>query len=139
MNPKYYGPFEIIAQPGPIRYKLKLPADCQIHDTFHVARLKPYNDPELVRHGSRPLPKEFRTTAADTNSQYEIEKILDYDTIRGTRWYFVHWKGYDEVMDSTWEKRSSLTGSASAILRRYEILHPIVPGEKARKKRRKKT
>eukprot|EP01052_Picozoa_sp_SAG31_P069255 SAG31_NODE_28078_length_415_cov_4.177215_1_plen_51_part_10 len=50
----------MIAQPGLIRYKLKLPDDAYIHDTFHVARLKPYNDPAMVRFRSRQLPTEYR-------------------------------------------------------------------------------
>eukprot|EP01052_Picozoa_sp_SAG31_P074251 SAG31_NODE_33346_length_344_cov_17.195918_1_plen_77_part_10 len=77
----------MIAQPGLIRYKLKLPDDAYIHDTFHVARLKPYNDPAMVRFRSRQLPTEYRDT-----TEYEIEKILDHDVMWGSRWYNVHWR-----------------------------------------------
>ena len=141
LNPKYSGPFEIIAQPGPLRFKLKLPADAGIHDTFHVARLKPYTDPALVRHGTRPLASEYRRNPDDISDeeQYEVEGILDHDTRYGKRWYLIHWKGYDEVTQSTWEKREALTTSAKKILADYEKKHPILKGELARKKRRKKT
>ena len=141
LNPKYFGPFEIIAQPGPLRFKLKLPADAGIHDTFHVARLKPYTDPALVRHGTRPLASEYRRNPDDISDeeQYEVEGILDHDTRYGKRWYLIHWKGYDEVTQSTWEKREALTTSAKKILADYEKKHPILKGELARKKRRKKT
>ena len=140
LNPKYYGPFEIVAQPGPLRFKLKMPGDSFIHDTFHVARLKPYNDPALVRHGSRPLPNDYRRQDSDAthDTEYEVEGILDHDNIRGTRWYLVHWKGYDEVHESTWEKRGALTATARKILLKYEQQHPIQPGQKARKKRKTK-
>ena len=57
----------------------------------------------------------------------------------GKRWYLIHWKGYDEVTQSTWEKREALTTSAKKILADYEKKHPILKGELARKKRRKKT
>ena len=40
-NPRYIGPFEILAGIGPVAYKLKLPQELQnVHDTFHVSNLK---------------------------------------------------------------------------------------------------
>ena len=61
------------------------------------------------------------------DTDYEVEKILDHDTIRGTRWYLVHWKGFDEVHESTWEERGSLTARARNVLRAYERKHPNDP------------
>ena len=41
LNPRYSGPFEILARIGPVAYKPKLPQELQnIHDTFHVSNLK---------------------------------------------------------------------------------------------------
>ncbi|KAL4564653.1 hypothetical protein LXL04_028721 [Taraxacum kok-saghyz] len=41
LNPRYIGPFEILARIGPVAYKLKLPLELQnVHDTFHVSNLK---------------------------------------------------------------------------------------------------
>ncbi|KAL8264668.1 hypothetical protein R6Q59_022798 [Mikania micrantha] len=41
LNPRYIGPFEIIAKVGPVAYKLKLPPELSgVHDTFHVSNLK---------------------------------------------------------------------------------------------------
>ena len=41
LNPRYIGPFEILARIGPVAYKLKLPQELSsIHDTFHVCNLK---------------------------------------------------------------------------------------------------
>ena len=41
LNPRYIGPFEILARIGPVAYKLKLPQELSgVHDTFHVSNLK---------------------------------------------------------------------------------------------------
>eukprot|EP01050_Picozoa_sp_SAG11_P002781 SAG11_NODE_144_length_14830_cov_17.955943_14_plen_79_part_00 len=40
----------MVAQPGPNRYEVKLPADCKAMNEFHVNRLKACNDPDLLKY-----------------------------------------------------------------------------------------
>ncbi|GJW68262.1 retrotransposable element Tf2 [Tanacetum coccineum] len=45
---EFYGPFEISAKVGQVAYKLKLHAQAQIHNVFHVSQLKKYKGPPLT-------------------------------------------------------------------------------------------
>jgi hypothetical protein len=47
LHPKYYGTFRILHKIGKTAYKL-LPADCQLHDVFHVSQLKQHLGPQAV-------------------------------------------------------------------------------------------
>ena len=46
-NPNFFGPFLVVSRTGPNSFRLKLPEDSRIHDTFHVSQLKPYKDPDV--------------------------------------------------------------------------------------------
>ena len=137
LNPRYFGPFEIVEQPGPMRFRLDLPDDCYIHDVFHVNRLKLHTDPAMSKFKKKTirLGKEFK----DSNRKYEVEKILDHDVIRGKVWFLVHWRGFDEVTESTWESRERLMVDARDAVDLYEADHDIEVDGPTRKKKQKKS
>ena len=62
--PKYIGPFPVIQRFGKVNYKLQLPATFDIHDTFHVDRLRRFNSTE---DDSRD-PKHLRRTFSKTDT-----------------------------------------------------------------------
>nr|GEZ77325.1 hypothetical protein [Tanacetum cinerariifolium] len=45
LNPRYYGPYEVLAWVGPVAYKIKLPPSSLIHDVFHVSFLRRFIGP----------------------------------------------------------------------------------------------
>nr|GEW18166.1 putative reverse transcriptase domain-containing protein [Tanacetum cinerariifolium] len=50
LNPRYVGPFKVLAKVGKVAYKLELPQELsKVHHTFHVSNLKKfYSDEPLV-------------------------------------------------------------------------------------------
>nr|GFA68430.1 putative reverse transcriptase domain-containing protein [Tanacetum cinerariifolium] len=50
LNPRYVGPFKVLAKVGKVSYKVELPQELsRVHHTFHVSNLKKcYSDEPLV-------------------------------------------------------------------------------------------
>ncbi|XP_020152763.1 uncharacterized protein [Aegilops tauschii subsp. strangulata] len=52
---KFYGPFRVLSKIVNHAYKLLVPEDCQLHDTFHVSQLKKHIGPKVVPSSKLPL------------------------------------------------------------------------------------
>jgi Chromo (CHRromatin Organisation MOdifier) domain len=98
--PLRYGPFTIIEVLSPITYRLKLPPQWKIHDTFHASLLMPYKETDTHRANfPQPAPDLI-----DGQEEWEVEKVLD-SRHKGRHkhlQYLLEWKGYSDA-DNMWE------------------------------------
>ena len=110
LNPLWYGPFKVTAQPSTVSFTLELPNDTRIHDTFHVSKLKLATDVSFSELESKRI---HIPTDKSKEGDYEVSKILDHDFNKvDKKWYYlISYKGYHELFDSTWEPREFLDGA----------------------------
>ena len=70
---KYFGPYKIIAQAGPLSWTLQLPDSMQaVHPVFHISMLK-----STI---SDPIPNQYQTpppVVVDGKPEYKISEILN--------------------------------------------------------------
>ena len=118
---KWAGPFDILEQVGSHAYCLDLPGDLkQIHNVFHVDRLKPYYPDPFKRIQSPPPPIHV---AGDL--EHSVEAILDSQPIKGEPQhieYLVKWEGYGAEHNS-WVPHEGMVGSLQE-LKRWHREHP---------------
>jgi hypothetical protein len=95
LQPKFFGPFQVMAKVGSAAYKLQLPMNSRIHDVFHVSLLKEYKGPPPTSAGN--LPPVFDGKALPTPKAALRSRIN-----RGTRELLVQWAG-NTPEEATWE------------------------------------
>jgi hypothetical protein len=118
LSAKNLGPYEIIDQPGPVNFKLKLPPHSKVHPVFHASKLLPYyKDTIGDREPTQPGPIE-----AEGHDIYEVESVLDSRVHRKKVQYLIHWKGYDTSYD-TWEPVHNVR-NAWDLIKEFHKEHP---------------
>ena len=125
LNPLWYGPFRVTAQPSTVSHTLELLKDSKIHDTFHVSKLKLATNKSLFSNLTRK--QVHIPTNEDDDGDYEVERLLDHHWDHRTKsyYYLVKWKGYNELSESRWEPRAHLEEGAKEILKEYDAKHDI--------------
>lgn len=116
LEPKFIGPFKVVAKVNENAFKLDLPPTMKQHPVFNADLLRPYI----------PSPKDFVDRAPprpppdiiDGHEEYEVEKILDFKMFGKTPKWLVQWKGYP-LDDATWLTRSALN-NAKELLEEFE-------------------
>lgn len=105
LSKRFFGPFKILQKIGPVAYRLALPNTAQLHDVFHVSKLKRcVGDPSIQQ---LPLPSEFQNDrpvaqpAEIINSQFIIYQG------QHLRQLLVRWENQGAI-DATWETEEDL-------------------------------
>ena len=101
LEPKYFGPFQVLDKIGPVAYKFSLPESAQIHPTVHVSQLKAFV-------GTLPALPYIPTWLQGTNtanSRVPIKvlarKIVKRRNAAAVQ-YLVQWEGLNKDQAS-WE------------------------------------
>jgi hypothetical protein len=105
LQPRFYGPFPIIAVKSPVNYVLQLPDHMRVHNNFHVSRLRPFHSDS--RHVPPPQP-----VLVDGCEEYYIQRILSHKPAHRppaqATHFLVEWLGYPGAEHHTLLPRAEL-------------------------------
>ncbi|GJW78243.1 hypothetical protein Tco_0139925 [Tanacetum coccineum] len=107
LNPRYVGPFKIMARIGPIAYRLELPLELSVvHNVFHVCNLKKCLSDETLA-----IPLEEFQIEERLNFIEEPIEIMDQEVKRLRQGRIpivkVHWNSR-RGPEFTWERKDEI-------------------------------
>jgi hypothetical protein len=117
---KRVGPFEIKERIVMNAYRLKLPADCKIHDVFNVSLLDKARSEHVTESEGIPVLLDNGQT------EFWAKRIVDSKLKRSRLFYLVEWHttGSDE---RTWEPIENMT-NATELVKDFHKRYPEKPG-----------
>lgn len=100
MQPRYYGPYAIVAKVGLVAYKLKLPLETKIHHVFHVSCLKRHLGPSVTP--QIELPQVTADGLVHNIPEAILARMMyKKGKVAGVQ-LLVQWKDQEEA-NATWE------------------------------------
>ena len=107
LAPRYVGPYKILAQCGPVAYRLQLPDILSVvHDVFHVSQLKKYLrvPDEAMQIEGLPLQLDLTYVEHPIKILDEKERVTRNSVVK---FYKVQWQNHSED-EATWEQERDI-------------------------------
>lgn len=104
LHSKFYGLFRVILKVGTMAYKLLLPDDCKLDDTFHVSQLKKHIGPMTIPNPKLPLLNPDGTILLEPEQLLErklVPRVQGNISIPVVRW-LIKWSNLP-LEEATWE------------------------------------
>jgi len=106
---RFVGPYKVKKIVSSNAVELELSGTIKIHPVVNVSRIHKYIGQVKGQKREQPAP-----VIIDGEEEWEVEKILNKQRIRGKDKYLVQWKGFT-VESDTWEGRENLGNTKEAI------------------------
>ncbi|XP_072999188.1 uncharacterized protein [Typha latifolia] len=110
LAPKFYGPYQVIEQIGPVAYHIDLPEEVRIHPVFHVSSVKARVPPaELI--GAippEPIRADPNESEAESSTPIPVWILVKQHTRLQDEWVtkiLLEWHGRT-VDEATWMPES---------------------------------
>jgi hypothetical protein len=115
---KYIGPFPVVRVVSNVSYELALPPSLRIHPTFHISKLRRYQDGSAAFPHRPSLQRPPPDVMPDGEEEWEVERVVGVRTRRygrsSRKEYLVLWKGYPDH-EKSWEPAAHLANARDKI------------------------
>jgi hypothetical protein len=104
LSPKWYGPFKVLHKVGQFSYQLQLPANCKLHDVFHVSHLKKHKGEHAVPNPILPMVTndgKVKTVPIDVLQRRIVPRSTGEYDVAIPQW-LIHWDTMTSA-EATWE------------------------------------
>jgi len=109
LTERFVGPYRIKKIVSSNTVELELPSMIKIHLVVNISRIRRYIGQVEGQRKEQPAP-----VVIEGEEEWEVERILNKQWIRGKNKYLVWWKGFMAESD-TWEEEENLENAKKAI------------------------
>jgi len=109
LTERFVGPYKIKEIISSNVVKLELPSTVRIHPVVNISRICRYVEQVEGQKKKQPAP-----VIIEGEEEWEVERILNKQRVRGKDKYLVRWKGFT-AESNTWEGRENLKNAQEAI------------------------
>jgi len=109
LTERFVGPYKMKKVVSSNAVELELPSTVKIHPVVNISRIRRYVGQVEGQKKEQPAP-----VIIEGEEEWEVERILNKQRVRGKDKYLVCWKGFMAESD-TWEGRENLKNAQEAI------------------------